>query len=84
MITAGHEPPPRACVVAGESFGQHPAEEAEQFLPLNRQEVVPAGRQRGGAGWLRARGARRRKGVEACCRSSVGREPSLAPAGQIP
>src|SRR5512135_1165261 len=45
-----------ACVAPVESFGQHPAEQPEQFSPLNRQEVVPEGSVRDGAGWLQGRG----------------------------
>ena len=47
---------PAAGVVPVESFGQHPAEEPEQFHSLNRQEVVPEGRPRDGTGWVQARG----------------------------
>jgi hypothetical protein len=41
---------PDARAVPVESFGQHPAEEPEQLLPLNRREVVPEGRRREGMG----------------------------------
>src|SRR5512142_2565825 len=58
---------PAACVVPVESFGQHPAEEPEQFPPLDWQEVVPEGGQRDGAGWLQARGGARADG----CRGMV-------------
>ncbi|MGE5756415.1 MAG: hypothetical protein ACM35G_12020 [Planctomycetaceae bacterium] len=47
---------PDACVVPVESFGQHPAEEPEQLHPLSRKEVVPEGRQRGGAERFQSRG----------------------------
>src|SRR5512142_3428145 len=47
---------PAAYVVPVETFGQHPAEDPEQFHPLNRQEVVPEGCQRDGTGWVQARG----------------------------
>ena len=47
---------PDAGVVAVESFGQHSAEQPEQFDALDRQEVAPAGRLRDEPGGLQGRG----------------------------
>src|SRR5512135_2188320 len=75
---------PAACVVPVETFGQHPAEDPEQFHPLNRQEVVPEGCQRDGTGWVQARGGATADGCRGMVQILRGKRAGPGTSGPDP
>src|SRR5512135_650929 len=75
---------PAACVVPVETFGQHPAEDPEQFHPLNRQEVVPEGCQRDGTGWVQARGGATADGCRGMVQILRGKRAEPGTSGPDP